>query len=644
MCGILGLVDRQPSLTPGLAGAAVRMRDALAHRGPDGWGLAVLDGDRTEERSATSPAVVRARVTPHARSAVLGHHRLAIIDLSPGGHQPRSTGDGRFWITYNGEIYNYRELRRDLEAVGLRFQSASDTEVLLTLYVREGPGALDRLRGMFAFAIWDDLDGTLFLARDRFGMKPLYWAAAPGGAFVFASEPKALLASGLVADRPNPDADALFLRRGFLPSTASYYRDLAPVPPGHWARWDGARLSTHEYWSIGRALERGAGDGPVHREPGSGPAAEVRQALAASVRAHLVSDVPVGVFLSGGLDSTAVVAAAREFHDGPVRTFTVAFPGSQWDESALARQAAAHYRTDHTEVALTADQFFTDVDRFLEAMDEPTADGINTFVVAKAAREAGLKVVLSGMGGDETLGGYDSFVRVPRLLTWLRRASRVPGALGLLAGLAESSPLRFGPKLAEMFRDAPSSLPDLWRIYRALFTRAQLRSLLPDAEISAPPRTASPDEERNPFWSIARCEIEEFMIPQLLRDSDAYTMAWGLELRTPFVDHRFLASVQQVGAWPRRRGESYKTSLFRQMSSFLPDAHLDQRKKGFTLPIDRWLRDALMAARPRDEALAALIRDAAFRPITEGFLRGRVHWSRPWALYVLQRFRDRFLV
>jgi hypothetical protein len=220
----------------------------------------------------------------------------------------------------------------------------------------------------------------------------------------------------------------------------------------------------------------------------------------------------------------------------------------------------------------------------------------------------------------------------------------VPGALGLLAGLADSSPSRFGPKLAEMFRDAPSNLTDLWRIYRALFTRAQLRSLLPDAEISAPPRTASPDEDRNPFWSIARCEIEEYMIPQLLRDSDAYTMAWGLELRTPFVDHQFLAGVQQAGAWARRSGESYKTSLFRQMSGFLPAAHLDQRKRGFTLPIDRWLRGALMAARPRDEAIAALIRDAAFRPITEGFLRGRVHWSRPWALYVLQRFRDRFLV
>jgi asparagine synthase (glutamine-hydrolysing) len=263
-------------------------------------------------------------------------------------------------------------------------------------------------------------------------------------------------------------------------------------------------------------------------------------------------------------------------------------------------------------------------------------------VVAKAARESGLKVVLSGVGGDETLGGYDNFVRVPRLDVWLRLTSAVPGALGLLARVAAIAPSRFGAKLEEMFREAPASLPDLWRTYRALFTRAQLRSLLPGTATSASTWVTPRAETRDPFWAVARCEIEEFMIPQLLRDSDAFTMAWGLELRTPFVDHQFLAAVRQAGPWPRRRGESYKTSLFRRMDGFLPASHLGQRKKGFTLPIDRWLREALTAAKPRDEAVAALRRTPALRPITEGFLRGRVHWSRPWALYVLQRFHERF--
>ncbi len=634
MCGILGIVECQTGLGVGLPSAAARMRDRLAHRGPDGWGLVILDGDAVEERSGAGPPRRRPRVAAAPRAAILGHHRLAIIDLSTGGHQPRSTADGRFWITYNGEIYNYRELRRDLESIGFRFQSESDTEVLLTLYVREGTRCLDRLRGMFAFAIWDDLEGTLVLARDRFGIKPLYCADPTSGAFVFASEPGACVASGLVPADPDPLADALYLRRGFLPSAASYYRRLRPVPPGHWARWDGERLVTGEYWSLGTLLDAA----PDRQTSAEEAARAVQHALAASVGAHMVSDVPVGVFLSGGLDSTAVLAAAREVHAGPLRTFTVALPGTPWDESALARQAASRYGTDHTEIALTADRFFADLDGFFEAMEEPTADGVNTFVVAKAAREAGLKVVLSGVGGDETLGGYDSFVAVPRLWRWMQMAGGVPGARPVLAALAGHVPARAGPKVAEMLREAPGNLPALWRIYRALFTRVQVAGLAGDA---ARPAVEAREPERDagdPFWQIARLEIEEFLIPQLLRDSDAYTMAWALELRTPFVDHAFLAAVREGGRWPRRRGESWKTTLFRHMDGFLPASHLGRRKQGFTLPFDRWLRETLALTRPRDEAFAALLAAPRSRAIIDGFLRGRLHWSRPWALYALERF------
>jgi asparagine synthase (glutamine-hydrolysing) len=645
MCGILGIVDRQARLTASLPAAATRMREALAHRGPDGWGLVTLDGDTIDERAAASPGARRARAAHAPRAAILGHHRLAIIDLSPGGHQPRATPDGRYWITYNGEIYNYRELRADLEAEGVRIHSGSDTEVLLAAFVRHGVRAIDRLRGMFAFAIWDDLEGTLILARDRFGIKPLYWAEPGGGPFVFASEPKACLASGLVAADPNPDADALFLRRGHLPVDASAWRYLTPIPPGHWARWDGSRLTSGEYWSLD-ALDAGQA-----RHSGLDEAAPaLRRALVTSVGAHLVSDVPVGVFLSGGLDSTAIVAAARECRSGPLRTFTVTFPGTPWDEGALAREAAARFATDHTEVALTADDLFAGLDRFFEAMDEPTADGINTFVVAGAARGAGLRVALSGLGGDETLGGYDSFVGVPRLRAWLRVLGCVPASRGLLAALAERAPVRSGRKLAEILREAPRDLAGVWRLYRALFTRAQMHDLMPEPEPPAigfarhegpsgtapQPRLHQPSD---PFWAVARCEIGEFMIPQLLRDADTYTMAWGLELRTPFVDHEWLAAVQAAGRWPRRRGESAKTTLFRAMGDFLPAKHLHQPKRGFTLPFDHWLREALGAPRPRDEVLAALQREARYRRVVEAFLAGRLHWSRPWALYVLERFR-----
>jgi len=637
MCGILGIIGGVGQSPVGLPAAAVRMRDALAHRGPDGWGLAVFERDGIEERSSAAPPAYRVRLEHASRAAVFGHHRLAIIDLSRGGHQPRATPDGRFWITYNGEIYNYRELRAELASAGVRLDSESDTEVLLALYVRDGPACLDRLRGMFAFAVWDDEDGMLFLARDRFGIKPLYHAQTPDGALLFASEPKAITASGLLgAATPAPDAAPAFLRWGYLPPGVTWHQRTRPIPPGHWARWDGRTLLVERWWSVAEAVGE-----PPRRTAGLAEAGTVvRDALTASVRAHLVSDVPVGVFLSGGLDSTAVLAAAREVHAGPIRTFTVVFPGTSLDESALARAAADRCDTDHAEVSVTADRFLASLDRFFEAMNEPTADGLNTYLVAQAAREAGLTVVMSGLGGDELLGGYDSFLRVPRLHRWTRGLRSIPGAGRLAGRLVTRLPGRRGPKLAALLVDPPSSLAGTWRRYRALFTDAEVRALLgPDAAL--PPVDTVSRDRVDPFWEIARCEIEEFMTPQLLRDTDVFTMAWGLELRTPFVDHAMLTAVALAGRWPRRRGESFKQTLFGAMGGLLPPAHLARRKQGFVLPLDRWLRSILAGPHPPDDAFAALTREARYRPVVERFLSGRAHWSRPWALYVFERLWGR---
>ena len=632
MCGIFGCVTRATEPDSGPAAAVVRMRDALAHRGPDGWGLVRLAGDGIEERASDGPPVRRPRALAAPWAAALGHHRLAVIDLSDGGRQPRGTPDGRFWITYNGEIYNYRELRRELESCGVSMSSQSDTEVLLALFARDGAACLDRLRGMFAFAVWDDRDGALFLARDRFGMKPLCYAAPSAASIAFASEPKALLAAGLVEPTPRPESAARFLRRGCMPSDASWYAGVRVVPPGQWARWTRDGLTTGCYWRLDE--DRGE---PVRKVPADAAAAAVKPALVASVQAHLVADVPVGVFLSGGLDSAAVLAAAREVCSGPLRTFTVVLPGTPLDEGALARQAAAHFGTDHVEIEVSGERFLEQLGRFFDAMDEPTVDGANTYLVAEAARAAGLTVALSGLGGDELLGGYDSFVSVPRLARLVAGLGRVPGGRAAAAWLAGRLPVRGAPKMAELLGATSPRLDAIWRAYRALFTHAQVRALAGSAAVP-PPAAAAGFAGADPFWTVSRCEIEEFMEPQLLRDADAFTMAWGLELRTPFVDHELLAAVRAAGRWARAGGASYKATLFGRMAGFLPGGHLGRPKRGFVLPIEGWLRRAIADPSVRDHTLDAVLAEPRYRPILDGFARGRLHWSRPWALYVLERF------
>jgi len=629
VCGIFGYVDRSAAPRAAAGALAARMRGALAHRGPDGWGVVTFEADAIEERATDRSTAHRPRHAHAPSLAAIGHQRLAIIDLSDGGRQPRLSPDGRFSITYNGEIYNYRELRAGLESAGWRATSQSDTEVLLSLFVRDGARCLDRLRGMFAFAVWDDLEGTLFMARDRFGIKPLCYTRPDPRSLAFASEPKALIAAGLASPEPAAGAAAAFLRRGSLPSDASWYRDVAVVPPGHWVRWSGDGPTTGAYWAVGAAPAQGVGERQADEV-----ATVLEPAIAASVGAHMVSDVPVGVFLSGGLDSTAVLAAAREVHAGPLRTFTVAFPGTRLDESALAREVAARFETEHAEVRVSGADFFDHLDRFFRAMDEPTVDGANTFLVAGAAREAGLKVVLSGLGADELLGGYDSFVRVPRVRRLRRWVGRVPGGRAAASWTAGALPGRHAPKAAELVSGAACDLIEVWRDYRALFARAHLRAI-----VGAEPQPIAADrsESHDTFWDIARSEIEEFMSPQLLRDADAFTMTWGLELRTPFVDHLLVEAVRDDLRWPRDRRASFKATLFARMPRLVPPSHLGRPKQGFVLPIEAWLRRAIGDGGDRDETLAAVLARRRYRFAIDLFRRGRLHWSRVWALYVLER-------
>ncbi len=619
MCGIAGIIDSSTRDSESVRASVDRMSRAIAHRGPDDEGIEMLGA------------------TPNA---VFAHRRLAILDLSAAGHQPMRSSDGRYWIVFNGEIYNYRELRAELEAKGAHLRSTSDTEVLVELFARDGAECLQKLRGMFAFAIWDRETRQLFLARDRFGIKPLYYAVPNPKLILIASEIQAIRQSGLVTDKTDKESEMEFLQRGSIAAPRTFYRDVKSLPPAHFAIWSDGKLLINPYWSMEKSLESSP-----RSDTDVGEAAErVRAALIESVKAHMVSDVPVGVFLSGGLDSTAIVAAVRQFHRGPLRTFSIVFPKTQWDEGNLARAAANHYGTDHTELEVTQKDFLDGLENALSAMDQPTIDGVNTYFVAKAARAAGGKVALSGLGGDEILGGYASFVEVPRLQKILQRANRVPAAAKLASRFAKYIPSSRSPKLARLLRANADDLAAIWREYRALFTDEQIRELghtpfVPGRD-EPPARPLDVSDARGraslpSFWSIARLEIERFMIPQLLRDSDVFTMCHSLELRTPFVDHEFLRAVVSAGNWSRGRAASHKIALFRAMKGFLPEEHLRQPKRGFVFPFEVWLRGAFSKNEMRVE-----LENAGHQKWVNRFLQGKVHWSRVWALYVLERFRN----
>ncbi len=490
---------------------------------------------------------------------------------------------------------------------------------------------MQKLRGMFAFCIWDDQKGELFFARDRFGIKPLYYAKQPGILLV-ASELNALLSSNLVTKEYDKQTESIFLRRGSVAAPRTVYHNIQALEPGHFAKFDGKELRVKTYWKLSEAFEVAS----TKRADSANSAIQVRDSLVESVKAHMVSDVPVAVFLSGGLDSTAIVSAIRQFCSGPLKTISIVFPGTEWDESSLAKDAAKHYSTDHTEVEISKEDFTQSLDDIFWAMDQPTIDGVNTYFVAKAARQAGVKVALSGVGGDELLGGYKSFVDIPRLIRTLNLAQNIPGLSQRAATFAEHLPVTWGQKFAELLKDRSLNLTSIWHNRRALFTQHQIKSLVPGyktAEFSELPETLE-----DPFWSISYLEMKYFMIPQLLRDSDVFSMYHGLELRTPLIDHLLLSSILKSGTWERNGAPTYKIALFKKMGDFVPAQHLRKGKRGFTLPFKKWLKEIIQDT--KQNQVTEFLSRPEYQPYLQRFLKNKLHWSRLWALFVLERFRN----
>jgi asparagine synthase (glutamine-hydrolysing) len=573
MCGINGIVSLGDS-GPVDRAELRATREAMAARGPDGAGAWVAADGRIG----------------------LASRRLAILDLSPAGDQPMASDDGEIQIVMNGEIYNFRALRQELEREGVRFRSASDTEVVLALYRRRGAAMLPHLRGMFGLAIWDGAARRLLLARDPLGVKPLYYAA-DGGYLRFASQVRALLAGGAVSPAVDPVGLAGFLLWGAVPEPWTIRRAVRALPAGCSLLVEDGRVGEpRPFAELGEA-------------PPLGPTRSPEAAIEESIAAHLVSDVPVAIFLSAGLDSGLVAALARRHLPEPPTSFTLAFDrlaGTPADEAPVAALVARQLGLRHVERRLGREDFAHLWQGALAAMDQPSIDGFNTFAVSRAAHEAGGKVVLSGLGGDELFGSYPSFVDVPRGVRAARWGRRLPGLSRAWPGLAARlAPGR--PKLAGLLAHG-ATLPGSYFLRRGLFLPEELPGLLGEEPAAAAlagydpiadaARALSPNGhgKLDPWVAVHRMESAQYMRNQLLRDADWASMAWSVELRVPLVDAWLERQLAAHGFAPAR--ELGKAALVRRLAPELPEALFTRPKSGFYIPVAEWLQPETLAASP----------------------------------------------
>jgi asparagine synthase (glutamine-hydrolysing) len=576
MCGINGIYAYRDSAPSVDRDELIATRECMHTRGPDAGDSWISADGRVG----------------------LGHRRLAIIDLSPGGAQPMRRGETV--ISFNGEIYNYRELRAGLEARGKIFVSQSDTEVLLALYEEKQERMFGELRGMFAIALWDGARRRILLARDPYGIKPLYYAD-DGATVRVASQVRALVAGGRVSKVFDPAGAAGFFLRGTVPEPFTMYRAVRALPAGSYSIADENGVAEPvTYFSIAATL-RDAVEAHVSFTEQQRQEL-VHEAVLESVRYHMVADVPVGAFLSAGIDSTAVVALARETGATDLQTMTLRFAeyrGRDNDEAPLAELVAQQYGVRHTIRDLTLADFRAELPRIFAAMDQPTVDGLNSYFISKAAAELGLKVAMSGTGGDELFGGYTSFRDIPRWMPVTSLLARVPG-LGdgvhrLNAALAKRS-RHVSPKMGEIVRYG-RSYAGAYLVKRGRFLAAELPSVLGDDiareglarldMLGVIERAVTPDPG-NAYARVAALESSLYLRNQLLRDMDWASMAHSLEVRVPLVDAHLLRKLAPALVTRRERGKQLLANAPRPA---LPPEVRQRRKTGFTLPIREWLKE-----------------------------------------------------
>lgn len=607
MCGIVAIYAFRAGAPDVGEGELTAARDCMISRGPDGCGLWISADHRVG----------------------MGHRRLAIIDPTPRAAQPMLSRDGRLTIVFNGEIYNHNELRRDLERDFGPMRTTSDTEVLLAMYEREREAMLPKLRGMFAICIWDSAERTLFLARDAYGIKPLYYSSHEGTVRA-ASQVRSLLTMPIPR---GVDLAGLtgFLLRGSVPEPFTIHEGIRAVPSGTSITIDEHGVGepkrfysiAHEWAEASRRAALGEDD--------------AREQIRASVRYHMVSDVEVGAFLSSGKDSTSLTAIAQEFTDTPLRTVTLAFDeyrGTRHDEAPLAAEVARRYGFRHETRVLTRDEFLRELPRMRAAMDQPTIDAFNSYFVSRAAAAHGLKVVLSGTGGDELFGGYTTFQKIPRFVRGMAVPSRVPllprAFRELHRAIIRSNP-KFSPKSGSAF-EYGGTYAGAYLIKRGLFLPWELPSIIGlDAANEGLDRLGIVEQFQDalsddPGTGWARVAILESMFllrDQLLRDIDWAAMAHSLEVRVPLVDIFLLHAIAPTVLQTRRDG---KRLLVTSPRKPLPQEVLARRKSGFTLPVKKWMGMERRRFGMRDWALE-LLRDEFLPRANDGRLSRTIEQS-----------------
>jgi asparagine synthase (glutamine-hydrolysing) len=545
------------------------------------------------------------------------------------------------WIIFNGEVYNFQALQKELQQHGVSFRSGSDTEVVLKALAFWGPDGIRRFRGMFAFAFWDARTRQLILARDPMGVKPLYYVERPG-TVLFASETRALLKSGMIAPRVSLQGLQSYLSLGAVQEPATILEGVLALPAGHYAIWTEEGLRLVKYWGIEDCFTH-----PAPRALSWGDAVdEVRARLETAVRIRLISDAPIGTFLSGGLDSSTVTALAARASGTPVQTVSVVFDEEDYSEKRYVDLVSRRFRTKHTEVRLSQQDFLQLLPKAVLAMDQPTFDGVNTYVVSGQARLAGLTVALSGIGGDELFGGYRSFALVPRLRTlrrWLPPLLRQPAAL--LAGQLghDSDQAR---KLAQWLSYGDDSHYGAEILSRQLFGPADRHRLAAaDGHLSTGNGWAFSQRLRDDFNSVSLFELSCYLQNVLLRDTDVMSMAHGLEVREPLLDQDLVELVATLPGSLKRQGDLPKGLLAAAMRQDLPPEVVTRPKMGFTLPFAHWLKGPLRRTVEdslRDPSVGGEVADLLDAPAVTAvwtrFLEGSASWVRPWSLYVLKQW------
>jgi asparagine synthase (glutamine-hydrolysing) len=623
MCGINGIYGLEDTLLAKQKVSA--MNTCMKHRGPDDEGV-----------------FAKEKIT-------LGHRRLSIIDLSAAGHQPMQSVDGRYYIVYNGELYNYQELKFELKRVVANsgqqayfFQTNTDTEVIIAAYARWGADCLKRFNGMFAFAIWDDQLKELFIARDRMGIKPLYYCLT-NGVFAFSSEIRSLLQSELIPRKLNPAALVDYLRYQTVHAPDTIIKGIKMVMPGHYLQLKNEKVTAHCYWDIIKNVSTQA-SGKNYQEV----CKDVNTILTKAVERRLIADVPFGAFLSGGIDSSAIVGLMSKVSTEKIKTFSVTFDEHEFSEASYAQLVAKKFNTDHQEIKLQPLDFIKQLPHALKAMDHPSGDGPNTYIVSKATKEAGITMALSGLGGDELFAGYDVFKRFLELknknaLTRMPRFIRASG--GNVLTLVK--PGVASEKIAELLKQPFIDFTSFYPLSRQVLMDKKIKTLLKDKELASNKITKQLNEQNlsmltSDISKVSYGEITTYMQNVLLRDTDQMSMAHALEVRVPFMDYTLVEYVLGVPD-KFKIPSSPKKLLVDALGDLLPSEIVNRPKMGFTFPWKQWMQLELKSF--CEERMNALSKRSFFveqevNNLWKRFLANdpQLTWSRIWYLVVLENW------